>query len=135
MTGHQNLRLTNGRFLTLSSHFFLATTSISFTKLKFRHSFWGAESVYILISSKRPKIMTKTTNISLFAFFCICVIKFDSTKIKNHSVPQNDRLNISFVEDIYVVGKKNWLGMAVKRTLRPVAKFFGPVSRCYLMTQ
>ena len=50
-TGYKNLWLTNDRFPTFSSHF-LPTTWISFTKLKFRRSFWGAEWVCILICSK-----------------------------------------------------------------------------------
>ena len=38
---------------------FLTTTFISFTKLKFRPSFWGAEQVQIIISSK---VMTQNAN-------------------------------------------------------------------------
>ena len=35
-----------------------------------------------------------------------CVITFDPIKIQTHSAPQNDCLNLSFVKDIHVVGKK-----------------------------
>ena len=35
------------------------------------------------------------------AFF---VITFEPIKIQTHSAPQNDRLNLSFVKDIYVDG-------------------------------
>ena len=38
---NENLRFKNGHFLTICGHF-LAITWISFTKLKFRRSFWGA---------------------------------------------------------------------------------------------
>ena len=31
-----------------------------------------------------------------------CVITFEQIKIQTHSAPQNDRLNFSFVKDIYV---------------------------------
>ena len=33
-----------------------------------------------------------------------CVITFEQIKIQTHSAPQNDRLNFSFVKDIYVDG-------------------------------
>ena len=33
------------------------------------------------------------------------VVAFDPIKIYTHSAPQNDRLNLSFVKDIYVVAK------------------------------
>ena len=51
-----------------------------------------------------------------------CVITFHPIKIKTHSVPQNDRLNFSFVKDIHVVGKKRQ-ETVVKHTFRPVATF------------
>ena len=35
-----------------------------------------------------------------------CVITFEPIKIQTHSAPQNDRLNFSFVKDIYVDGRK-----------------------------
>ena len=35
------------------------------------------------------------------------VVAFDPIKISTHYAPQNDRLNLSFVKDIYVVAKKN----------------------------
>jgi hypothetical protein len=34
------------------------------------------------------------------------VVAFDPIKIYTHLAPQNDRLNLSFVKDIYVVAKK-----------------------------
>ena len=34
------------------------------------------------------------------------VVAFDLIKIYTHLAPQNDRLNLSFVKDIYVVAKK-----------------------------
>ena len=33
-----------------------------------------------------------------------CVITFEQIKVQTHSAPQNDRLNFSFVKDIYVDG-------------------------------
>ena len=41
------------------------------------------------------------TEMEIIAF---CAITFGSIKVKNCSVPQNDRLNLSFVKDIYVDG-------------------------------
>ena len=46
--------------------------------------------------------------------FALCVITFEPIKIQTHSAPQNDRLNFSFVKDVYVDGKK-WLEMVEKR--------------------
>ena len=34
------------------------------------------------------------------------VVAFDPIKIFTHEAPQKDRLNLSFVKDIYVVAKK-----------------------------
>ena len=123
----QNLPLINGHFPTLSNHLF-AMYMISFTKMKFRQLFWGAEQVYIFIGSK---VMTQNANISLsvffnfvkklvicvmffpffcifcvFAFFCISLITFEPIKIQTCSASQNDRLNFSFVKDTHVVGEK-----------------------------
>ena len=36
----------------------------------------------------------------------LCVITFESIKIQTRSAPQNDLLNLSFVKDKHVVGKK-----------------------------
>ena len=38
--------------------------------------------------------------------FVFCIITFEPIKIKTHSTPQNDRLNLSFLKDVYSVGKK-----------------------------
>ena len=38
--------------------------------------------------------------------FAFCFIMFEPIKIETYLVPQNDRLNLSLVKDIYVVGKK-----------------------------
>ena len=60
----------NGRFPTIPS-LFLPTTCISFTKLKFRQSFWGAEQVYNFIGLK---VMTQ--NVSIFvSLFCFGFLK------------------------------------------------------------
>ena len=121
----------------------LPTTWISFTKLKFRRSFWGAEWFYILIGSKviydkkhkylSPfpflSILEKKLVICLMFFpfftffvFCISVITFETIKKQTHSAPQNDRLNFNFVKVIHVVGKKR-PEVVVKWTFRPVANF------------
>ena len=47
--------------------------------------------------------MAKKKEAEIFAF---CVITFEPIKIKTCSAPQNDRLNFSFVKDIYVYGGK-----------------------------
>ena len=58
---------------------FLPATFISFTKLRFRRPFWGAEQVWIFYGSKA---MTQNANISIFVplRFCkktlICVVIF-----------------------------------------------------------
>ena len=41
-----------------------------------------------------------------FCMFLIFVIIFESNKIQTHLAPHNDHLNLSFVKDIHVVGKK-----------------------------
>ena len=38
--------------------------------------------------------------------FALCAITFELVKIKTCLAPQNNRLNLSFVKDTYVVGKK-----------------------------
>ena len=38
--------------------------------------------------------------------FAFCVITFEPNELQTRSAPQNDRLNLSFVKDTYVVGKK-----------------------------
>jgi hypothetical protein len=38
--------------------------------------------------------------------FAVCVITFEPIRIQTFSSPQNDRLNLSFVKDIKVSGKK-----------------------------
>ena len=106
---------------------FPPSTWISFTKLKSRQSFWGAEQLYISIG---PKVMTKMKNTQkckkrknhqkhyIRNFFlqnrnrtkmekiAFCVITFDPIKIQTHSAPQNDRLNFSFVKDFFVLSWK-----------------------------
>jgi hypothetical protein len=38
--------------------------------------------------------------------FAFCVITSEPIEVQTRSAPQNDRLNISFVKDIYVDGRK-----------------------------
>ena len=45
--------------------------------------------------------------------FVIHVVAFDPIKIQTSLAPQNDRLNLSFVKDIYVTCEK-MTGMVVK---------------------
>ena len=47
--------------------------------------------------------------------FPFCVITYDPIRTQTCSAPQNDRLNLSFVKDIHVVGGK-WPEMVVNRS-------------------
>ena len=38
--------------------------------------------------------------------FAFCVITFEPIEVKTRSAPKNDRLNLSFVNDKHIVGKK-----------------------------
>ena len=53
-------------------------------------------------------ILYKNTRLRLcvFCIFVFCVITFVTIKIYNHYAPQSDRLNLSFVKDKHVFGKK-----------------------------
>jgi hypothetical protein len=44
--------------------------------------------------------------LSFLLFSAFCVITFVPIKIKTHAAPQNDRLNLSFVKDEHIDGKK-----------------------------
>ena len=49
------------------------------------------------------------TDICIFFVFCVFVsfvITFVPIKIQTYSAPQNDRLNLSFVKDVHVVGER-----------------------------
>ena len=53
---------------------------------------------------KRPFIIVISQDQkNIFAF---CVIFFETIEVQTRSAPQNDRLNLSFVKDIYVNGRK-----------------------------
>jgi hypothetical protein len=52
-------------------------------------------AIYHFVSSQVQK--------NMFAF---CVITFEPIELQTRSAPQNDRLNLSFVKDTYVDGKK-----------------------------
>ena len=54
---------------------------------------------YIRIFFLQNRTKTKMEKIAF------CVITFDLIKIQTHSAPQNDRLNFSFVKDMYVYGE------------------------------
>ena len=45
----------------------------------------------------------KNTEMEIFAF---CVITFEPMEVQTRSAPQNNRLEISFLKDIKVVGEK-----------------------------
>ena len=49
--------------------------------------------------------------------FAFCVITFEPIEIQNCSAPQNDCLNLNFVKDIHVVGKKMARNDPTKATL------------------
>ena len=43
---------------------------------------------------------------AFLSFLGFCVIKSVPIKTKTHKAPQNDRLNLSFVKDVHIVGEK-----------------------------
>jgi putative Mn2+ efflux pump MntP len=43
---------------------------------------------------------------SFLSFLGFCVITFVLIKNKTHKALQNDRLNLSFVKDVHIVGEK-----------------------------
>ena len=43
----------------------------------------------------------KNPETEIFAF---CIISYEEIKIKTHCAPQNDRLDLSFVKNVYVDG-------------------------------
>ena len=45
----------------------------------------------------------KYRNTEILAFYAIAI---EPIKVQTHSAPQNDRLNLSYVKDIYVNAKK-----------------------------
>ena len=45
----------------------------------------------------------KKPEMEIYAF---CGITFEPNKIQTHLAPKNDRLNLSFLKNIYVVGQK-----------------------------
>ena len=54
----------------------------------------------------------KNRKTEIFAF-CDITLNY-VIEIQTHSAPENDRLNLSFVKDVYVVGKK--LARSVRKT-------------------
>ena len=50
--------------------------------------------------------LTKLQKKPEMEIFAICVITFNPIGIQTYLAPQNDRLNLSFVKDIHVVGEK-----------------------------
>ena len=61
--------------------------------------FWRTQRDYKDKSCAEPRL-------EVTASFAFCVITFESIEIQTHSAPQNDYLNLSFVKDIYVDGRK-----------------------------
>ena len=56
---------------------------------------------------KRPYLCIVQRFFIYYMFFiCVSVISFGPIKAQTRSTPQNERLNISFVKDIMVAGKK-----------------------------
>ena len=79
-------------------------------------------AIYHFVSSQIQK--------DIFAF---CVITFEPIEVQTHSAPQNGHLNLSFVKDIYVDGRKlvknghfgGWVGAVTnKAELQHVGIFF-----------
>ena len=46
------------------------------------------------------------TSFVKFVFLDFCVITFEQIEIKTSQASQNDRLNLGFLKDVYVAGKK-----------------------------
>ena len=72
---------------------------------------------YIILSRCGPFIgwcIKFATGVEM-EIFAVCVITFEPIKILTCSSLQNDRLNLSFVKDIKVIGK-NRLDMVIKWT-------------------
>ena len=46
-----------------------------------------------------------------------CVITVDPIEIQTYSAPQNDRLNLSFVKDTYVDGRKVAKGQLISNQI------------------
>ena len=61
-------------------------------------SFWGVKTDFGKIAQK--------WGIKKKDFNQYYVVAFDPNKIYTHWAPQNDRMNLSIVKDIYVVAKK-----------------------------
>ena len=61
-------------------------------------SFWGVKTDFGKIAQKWG---IKNKDFSQYY-----VLAFDTNKIYTHWAPQNDRLNLSFVKDTYIVAKK-----------------------------
>ena len=56
--------------------------------------------------------------------FAVCVITFEPIKIQTCSSPQNDSLNLSFVKDIKVIGKKlSRYGHKMKGEIKSLVNF------------
>ena len=68
------------------------------TKMKNMQKRKNYQKQYIRIFFLQNRTKTKMEKIAF------CVITFEPIKIQTHSAPQNDRLNFSFVKDIYVDG-------------------------------
>ena len=54
----------------------------------------------------KKQVFTKLKKKMEKEIFAFCVITFEPIKLQTCSAPQNDRLNFSFMKDIYVVGEK-----------------------------
>ena len=123
---------------------FSPNTWISFTKLKFRQSFWDAKWVYIIFGSK---LMTKwktyksaknaknITQIRVFLqnrkkaemeIFVSCSITFEKI---NCLIPQNDCLYLSFWK-IFVLLEKKWPEVVLKRSFI-IRKFWKTPSKSF----
>ena len=57
-----------------------------------------AQNIFTIFLQNRKKTETEKD--------AFCVIIFEPIEVQTHSTSQNDRLNLSFVKDIYVDGGK-----------------------------
>jgi hypothetical protein len=66
--------------------------------------------------------------------FSFCVVTFEAIKVQTYSAPQNDRLDLSFVKDIHIVGGK-WPETVVKRPLNTLLSRFPKKGGGYYKTE
>ena len=113
---HQNLKVINGHFTTVSGHFFANYMNI-FQKTEIQTVILRCSTIGIKVTTQNAK-----TQKSLFLQNCkktemeilVFSITFEPIEIWTCYTPQIDRLNLSFVKVTSMVGQK-WPEMVMKR--------------------